>query len=472
MPSWKVRFFTISALGNTLCRQGKTTSEKAKIDDVKKRHEKRRFFTSSFRVNFIFYFQFMKHQRIRKKRTTQAPIKENKKKTPEEQQNIPELEITKNGELLTYTLNNMKISKHINNDMYTLKSVSNLLTDNQYKQIAIFLSSLRFQYILQAYDKDYKTQQFVYYIQFDDYIKIGRTFDIKKRYQPKDINDRVHRLVFVNNVDRCERDLIEAFSSHYEKYKGNEGFKITQQEINNSLALFDIMVDRYINGIKIDTEKHVQHYIHNPVYGTGYYLSPLAASIVLNTFGDRRYKECKDFFNTVEMIAGKIDKSDYLSLFVEDGDAFFYWKFHGYTVIVNMEQNLINASRLWNTILETQGKDIENNTFRRFLQLPKIKEMIKQNPELEPQPKTYKNRPLLNGRYMPVIFVHFIVYHLDAQYAFEVAKIMTESLFEKAKKKAIEKQEKKASMSGGDNLYIKKYETITQLLNLLTRAIL
>ena len=137
-----------------------------------------------------------------------------------------------------------------------------------------------------------------------------------------------------------------------------------------------------------------------------------------------------------------------------------------------MEQNLINASRLWNTILKSQGKDKTDNTFYRFLQLPRVKEMIKNNPELEPQPKTYQNKPLLNGRYMPVIFVHFIVYHLDAQYAFEVAKIMTESLFEKAKKKAIEKQEKKTAMSGGNNLYIKKHETIEQLLDLLTRAVL
>ena len=77
-----------------------------------------------------------------------------------------------------------------------------------YQAETSFLSSLRFQYILQAYDTDYKTEQFVYYIQFDDYVKVGRTFDIKKRYQPKDINDRVKRLVFVDDVDRCERDLI------------------------------------------------------------------------------------------------------------------------------------------------------------------------------------------------------------------------------------------------------------------------
>ena len=410
-----------------------------------------------------------KSKKTPKKTTPSTTIKENKKKTTEEQQQIPELEITKNGEVLTYTLNNMKISKHVSNNMYLLKSICALIPKHKYKQITSFLSSLRFQYILQAYDEDYKTQEFVYYIQYDDYVKIGRTFDIKKRYQPRDIKDRVHRLVFVDDVDECESELIETFTFNYTVYKGKEGFDITKQEdINKSLALFDVIVDKYTSNIKVNISKHVQHYTHDPIFGTGFYLSPLAASIVLNTFSNKQYKECKTFFETVEMISGNVDKMDYLSLFVEEKDAFFYWKFHGYTVIVNMDKNLINASRLWNTILKAQGKEKSDNTFFRFLQLPRVEEMIKRNPGLEPVSKTYKKRPLLNGRYMPVIFVHFIVYYLDAQYAFEVAKLMTESLFEKAKKKAIENQKNKVSMTGGDVLIAKKDETIQRLLSALT----
>ena len=402
-----------------------------------------------------------------KSRTT---MKGNKKKTTEEQQQIPELEITENGELLTYTLNNMKISKHVSNDMYTLYSLHALLPNHEYKTLTNFLLSLRFQYILQAYDPDYKTEQFVYYIQFNDYVKVGRTFDIKKRYQPKDINDKVRRLVFVNDVDRCERDLINSFSQHYQVCKGKEGFDITtQQAIRDSLALFDVIVDKYTSDVKVNISKHIQHYTHDPIYGTGFYLSPLAASIVLNTFSNKEYSECRMFFKTIEMISGKVDKTDYLSLFMEGGDAFFYWKFHGYTVIVNMTKNLINASRLWNTVLDAQGKDRSENKFYKFLRTQRVADMIKRNPELEPVSLSYKKRPLLNGRYMPVIFVHFIVYYLDAHYAFEVAKIMTESLFDKAKKKAIENQKNEATMTGSSILETKKQETIQRLLDMLTK---
>ena len=429
-------------------------------------------------VKIIFLFNFMETQnlelRIENALNPPSPnnLHRNKNKKTEQQQKIPEIEINENGEMLIYTLGDMKITKHTANNMYTLYSIHKLMSNIQYKTITSFLSTSRFQYMLQSYDSDFIKREFVYYIQFDNYVKIGQTFDITKRYQPRDIKNRVKRLVFVKCVNNCERNLIKNFNERYIPYRGREGFKIiSQNDISESLRLFDSIVENYKLTTDDDLTKHVQHYKYDKIYGTGFYLSPLAASIVLNMYSDTDYTNCKTFIKTIETMDSKFDKSDYISTFDESGDTFFYWKFHGYTVIVNIDKNMINASRLWNTILKSQNKDKKDNPFTNFLKRPHIQEIFKNNPETRPIKLHYNKRPLLNGRYMPIVFAHFILDSLDAKYSYEVAKLMTESLFEKAKQKAIKnkKTSNSKTISGGDILEIKKIETIHNLFDILTK---
>ena len=402
--------------------------------------------------------------------TTYNHLRENKKNESEQQQHIPELEINENGEMLTYTLGDMRITKHTGNNMYTLDSIRKLIFGVTHKSITSFLTSLRFQYILQAYDKEFKRYQFVYYIQFDDYVKVGQTFDIRKRYQPRDVGNRVKRLIFVKNVNNCEQSIIKSFGERYNVCKGREGFVIkTSKDITDSLHLFDSIVEKYEIKVKNIIEKHVQHYKSDKIFGTGYYISPFATSIILNTYSDAKYKDCKTFVEAIETMDNSFNKSDYISVFDEGGDSFFYWKFHGYTVIVNIDKNMINASRLWNTIVKSQDKDKNNYQFRKYLQLSRTKEIIKINPDAKPTRLHYKSRPLLNGRYMPIVFVHFILHHLDAKYSYEVAKMMTESLFEKAKQEAMKKQKttNSSTITGSDVLQTKKIRTINRLLEIL-----
>ena len=199
-------------------------------------------------------------------------------------------------------------------------------------------------------------------------------------------------------------------------------------------------------------------------------MSPLTASIILNVYGGKEYKECKLFIDTIERMDRNFNKSDYISTFIESGEAFFYWKYHGYSVIVNMDKNLINASRLWNTILKAQGKYSKKKRFARYLEAPRTKEIIENHPEAEPVKLHYAARPLLNGRYMPIIFAHFILDRLDAKYSYEVAKLMTETLYDKARIEASKQLTSSTSetMTGGDVLQVKKLETINKLLHIMS----
>ena len=56
--------------------------------------------------------------------------------------------------------------------------------------------------------------QYIYYIRFKKYIKIGRTYDLKKRYAPKFLKDNVLRVVSVNDVEEAEKAIKNSFKKN------------------------------------------------------------------------------------------------------------------------------------------------------------------------------------------------------------------------------------------------------------------
>ena len=78
-----------------------------------------------------------------------------------------------------------------------------------------------------------------------------------------------------------------------------------------------------------------------------------------------------------------------------------------------------------------------NIKLSHFLKSAFIKNIFNEHNEIKPISYKYKDRPLLNGKYLPVYFTHFIIQYLNAKYAVEIAKYLTESLFEEQNKKSI-----------------------------------
>ena len=66
------------------------------------------------------------------------------------------------------------------------------------------------------------------------------------------------RIVFVNNIEKAEKELKDEFSKKYEYYKDNslEGFKV--KDIRRALKLFDNISKKY--KIKEIENKHVNYY--------------------------------------------------------------------------------------------------------------------------------------------------------------------------------------------------------------------
>lgn len=381
----------------------------------------------------------------------------NKNNKSEKQQNINKMFISEEGEIIKYKIDNFEIIKNITNGYYELNSICKLC-NKDITYLTHFIKSQRFNFIIHCYDNNFDIHEYVYFIKFNDGIKIGRTFNINKRYEPIIVKNMLLDIIPIRSseIEKCEKELITMFSSKYERSKGREKFDIKENEIKQALKTFKRIATKYsISTKKINNNNNTNISIDHINNKRVYYISPLVSSILLNIFGNRSFDDALLFIDVMEKTFNNISNEDYLALFQENKERFFYWKYHGYTVVVNLDRKLFNASRLWNTIINSEHYKHKNKDFKEFLKSDFVKNMIKENNENKPITLTYKNKPLLNGRYMPLYFVHFILHELDTKYAYKVAKMMTESLFEKAKNKAINDNEiiDAITLHGGNNEY-------------------
>ena len=331
--------------------------------------------------------------------------------------------------------------------MYKLSSILSILNVNS-QTIIKFISSQIFNYCLHVYDNSYKIPNYVYFITFNDHVKIGRTFKIDKRYTPSILKDNLRRIVFVKNVEKAEKELKKEFSKKYEYYNDRtlESFKVN--DINRGLQLFDRIVKKY--KIKEIENKHIQYYHMNAIYGTDFYLSYIACSVLISIFADINYNECLSNINDIELFYNKINKNDFIAIVKESKHAFQYWKYYGYIIIIDNSTNQLNISRLWKSIVKTDNLKDE---LYMFLKAANISRLMKNN-NIQIEKKTYKNKPLLNGKYGPIVFIHLILHYLNAKYMFEVATILTDMVLNK--KINIQTSNMKGGSINNDNILLKK----------------
>ena len=382
-----------------------------------------------------------------------------------EKHQIPILTIYKDGLQLNYKIGKYNISKNITNNLYTLKSILNIFDIKKRELIKKFITSQRCNYIINYIDNSYRIPQYIYFIKFDKGIKIGRTFDINQRYQPNKIYNMIYRIIAVDNVNKCEKELKDKFKEKYNLIKGLEMFDISNDKMKSALYDFDDIVKQYkLKDIEYKNTNHIylQSYNTNEI-GKGYYVSSLVASIIFNIFNDTDYNDIKYVLSLIDKSSDKFDKENYCSTFIENGDRFFYWSYHNYKVIANGSKGTINASRLWNTVKKENHIDdkYRNIKLSHFLKSAFIRNIFKEHKEIKPITYKFNDRPLLNGKYLPVCFTHFIIQYLNAKYALEIAKYLTESLFDEQNKHNLTEAKKNAIKGGytinNDNSINDKY---------------
>ena len=390
----------------------------------------------------------------------------------EAEQKIDNIQITNHGEVVVYSQKirtregeiELKIERLMNENLYSLSSIAKLC-HCEINLLAKFIISQRFNFILHCFDPSFKIPNAVYFITFPDFVKIGRTFDLKQRYSPSELKDNVKRIVFVSDVAATEKELKTEFSKKFEVFseKSLERFKI--DNMRKALELFDRIVEKHKT--KEVENKHVKFFDSDEQIGTGYFVSPTAASILISSFCNFDLNLCKSFIETVENFYRRIDKNDFVASFSEGRERFQYWKFHGYIIIVNLNTEEVNISRLWKSILKSEKQEIfADKRLSKFLQRSNVKKLISKN-NLKIQKVSYRDRPLMNGKWAPVMFVHVILYELNSKYMAKVSKMLTEMIF----KRKIEIEPMSGGSKGSEKVSLKD-KNIKDLLSVAQRQLI
>lgn len=362
-------------------------------------------------------------------------------KTPEEQQKIKGIEISKHGEVIRYKHKDKELEKSIPLNKFSATSLIRFLGINR-KEFNDFVGSTRFDYCLHLIDPSYKIPNFVYLIILKGQLKIGRTHDINKRYRIRDLKDKLKRLVFVgSNVEKAEDELKDKFSSLFtpvdEHLEFFEGF-----DLQKALNAFDSVVKKYEVDIPENTQ--IKRTNHDPNYGTETYLSDKATRVVLSAFSYMDDDEIGGILLSVSTIYNKINQDDFIAVYKYYDDEFYYWKYHGYVILVNITDETVNISRLWKT-----AAAVENYRGRvklsDFLKSERITSMF---PRDSIKKITYDTKPLMNGKWGSILFVHFVLYQLSSKYTANVAMMVTRMIFER--KFDIRTGEMNGRIAGGD----------------------
>lgn len=109
------------------------------------------------------------------------------------EQGIVGVTISSLGPIVSFSYNGKTIDKCVDDGFYLLHSLCDFL-GAPYRETINYINSYRFKFCLSLFDETYKIPQYVYYIKFGDYVKIGRTFELEQRYSPKYLKDNVKRL--------------------------------------------------------------------------------------------------------------------------------------------------------------------------------------------------------------------------------------------------------------------------------------
>lgn len=121
-------------------------------------------------------------------------------------------------------------------------------------------------------------------------------------------------------------------------------------------------------------------------------------------------------------------KDGFIVVYKYHDTEYYYLKYHGYTILVNLPEMTVNLSRLWKSVIETENCH-EKITLSEFLESDNIKAMM-----LQSKIKEIKNssRPLVNGIWGPMVLMNIILYNFCSKHTPKVFKITTEILKRRA----------------------------------------
>jgi len=270
---------------------------------------------------------------------------------------------------------------------------------------------------------------------FNIYIKKGNecnTVVIGVNFELDDDNYNDYKdlisIIPVENDLEAEQKLIQVFDIKLEKMY-NKTYKYNRRQ--NVAKIFNSAISKWNRvSLNLRNTKHFHDVILNGQI-LGYHCSSKVLRLLIDdNIEDPKLK--KDYSDMMNVIESYIKRDSYA--FVQTNHLLkqncLYWLFHKYIVIQNNGDLMVNGSKLWNSICETENRETLCNELSKFLQSRRIQRIKEQfeitypNEIFYTEPIKNKEQPQFNGIYVHYILVHFIVEYLDAKHALIVAKLM------------------------------------------------
>ena len=131
----------------------------------------------------------------------------------------------------------------------SLQSIATSMHTNS-GAITGFMQTFLFYALMMTKDPSLPKIGFVYLLIFDNYFKIGKSFNFEKRYN-KSTKDKLVSIIPVDNQDIVEKELIEKYKENgYKLIKGKEYFKLDSRRHVESI--FHDILDIHKNPYEIN----------------------------------------------------------------------------------------------------------------------------------------------------------------------------------------------------------------------------
>lgn len=348
-----------------------------------------------------------------------------------------------NGEeIIRFEYKDIRFDKMFKSDLFYLQSVASSMGKAIHSpklNMVPFINSYSFYCQLCLLDPTLPKYSNVYlkFTSVPKTVKIGKCYDLLN--EPIEQNEKLIKIVPVKDDSTVEQKLIiSEFSKVYEK-ENDENETFIYNNLNQVKVLFNSCISES-DKVKLgfNNSKHIQKIVLSHDNYHGVWISPQVVRILINNYvEDSNVK--KDYDDIMDSLNAYISNDDYT--YTEHNDLLnqdcSYRLCHKYVVIQNNDDLMVNGSRLWNSICETENKKFAGKSLSRFLKskrIQKIKEQFNRNyPNKSFHTEKIKNikQPQFNGVYIHHVLVQYIIEYLDTKRARLIMNLINKQFGEK-----------------------------------------
>lgn len=325
-----------------------------------------------------------------------------------------------------YNYKNCQILKRMSDGKINLSHLAKTI-DPTIKTIKPFTDSMEFYNQLMIFDDELEKAGNIYLLRYPTYIKIGRTFNIDKRYSEWEERQYLTELISVKNDVKAENAVLNALNkSKIKIHHGREYFKCENaNEYRRIVSIFRNALKKY------KTTHHSSPLIDNSCVKKsgitrGLYGTSEIATIIINKYATDK----KDYLHlngaaTIDNNNRKID----ILLDPYTNQEFWYVKLGDYTTLRWFNKSYYNIDKLIREINKKLHKRFEVKKWLDSAEFKELEEfynsMRKNN---EPIIMEYKNNvnghkkvsQYLSGRYIHAQVVTELIRHFDKQFRWDM----------------------------------------------------